>query len=148
MHRIVFDSFSVVAPPGWDDYTDSAETDDPPFTLARDDGVGALQFSIGLYSRGRVPDPSPTDLWEMVESFGRTRELGAAREAVLESSPLRLAAASFDIGEDFLRVWYVSNGRDFGMITYVCEAGREGLELGECESIVRSIEFGRTTSPP
>lgn len=147
MPRFAFDSFTVTTPPGWEDVTDSLELDDAPITLAREEGVGAVQFSIGLYSQGPVPDASPADLWEMVKSFARARNLGTSQDMILESRPLRLAAGSFGLGDDFVRVWYVSNGRDFGMITYVCEAGREELELAECESIVRSIEFGLTDSP-
>lgn len=76
MPRIAFDSFSVVALPGWEDITDAVEADDPPFSLARGDGVGALQFSVALYTSGPVPDPSPADLEEMVATFAESRGLG------------------------------------------------------------------------
>ncbi len=32
MTRLAFDSFSVVALPGWEDITGAVEGDDPPFT--------------------------------------------------------------------------------------------------------------------
>jgi hypothetical protein len=147
MPRIAFDSFSVVTPPGWEDYTDAVEDDDPPATLVRADGVGALQFSVALYADGPVPDPSPADLSGMVGSFAQARGLGAPREAAAESAPLRLAAGSFTWGEDFLRVWKVSDGRNFALVTYTCELGHESRELGECERIVRTIRFRSAGDP-
>jgi hypothetical protein len=143
MPRITFDSFSVVAPRGWESITDSVEADDPPATLARDDGAGALQFSVALYAGGTVPDPTPAVLLRMVASFGEARGLAAPRDVTVESAPLRLAAGSFAWGEDVLRVWQVSDGRNFAFITYTCESGREGGELRDCERIVRSLQFRR-----
>jgi hypothetical protein len=143
MLRIRFDSFSVVAPRGWEDVTGSIEVDDPPATLARGDGVGALQFSVALYAGGTVPDPTPADLLRMVASFGEARGLATPRDVAVESSPLRLAAGSFAWGEDFLRVWQIADGRNFAFVTYSCESGQEGGELHACERIVRSLQFRR-----
>jgi hypothetical protein len=141
MPRIAVDSFSVDAPRGWEDVTASLEADDPPFTLARGDGVGALQFSIALCMKGPVPDPSTDDLLLMVSSFAEARGLGTPREVAVELGPVRLAAGSFTWGDDFLRVWQVSDGRNFAFVTYTCESGQEGRDLGECERIVRSLRF-------
>jgi hypothetical protein len=141
MPRIAFDSFAVVAPPGWEDVTDCVEADEPPFTIAHRDGVGALQFSVALYTRGPVPEPLPEDLLQMVVTFAEARGLGAPREVSVEPGPLRLAAGSFPWGEAFLRVWQVSDGRNFAFVTYTCESGEEGRELSACERIVRSMQF-------
>jgi hypothetical protein len=143
MPRITFDSFSVVAPRGWEDITDSVEADDPPATLARGDGVGALQFSVALHAGGTIPDPTPADLLRMVTSFAEARGLAAPQDVAVESAPLRLAAGSFTWGEDFLRVWQISDGRHFAFVTFTCESGQEGGELHDCERIVRSVQFRR-----
>jgi hypothetical protein len=74
-------------------------------------------------------------------SFGEARGLAAIRDVIIESSPLHLAAGSFAWGDDFLRVWQVSNGRDFAFVTYTCESGQEIGELRDCERIVRSLQF-------
>ena len=76
MPRIAFDTFAVQVPRGWADITDEVEADDPPYTLAHTDGVGALQFSVALYEGGPVPNPTPVDLRAMVREFGRKRGLG------------------------------------------------------------------------
>ena len=141
MRVIRFPSFRVIVPAGWADITDSIEVDGRPFTLAHPDGVGALQFSVALYQSGEFPHPSPQDLYAMVKEFGAARGLGKPYRVVLESEGLRMAAGSFDWGDDYLRVWQVSDGRSFAFITYVCESGQEANESAECEEIVRSLEF-------
>jgi hypothetical protein len=141
MPRISFGTFSVVARRGWEDFTDSHEVDDPPRTLARGDGVGALQFSVALYAKGPIPDPLPVDLLKMVAAFGEARGLSAPRDVVVESTPWHLAAGSFAWDTDFLRVWHLSDGRNFAFVTYTCESGQEGAELRDCERIVRSLRF-------
>ncbi len=141
MQRIAFESFSVVTPSGWQVITDSVEADDPPATLARGDGVGALQFSIALHTSGPVPDPGPDALGEIIVSFGHSHNLGQASDVSVESGPLRLAAGSFAWDDDFVRVWQVCDGRNFALITYTCELEHEGRELVQCEQIVRSLQF-------
>ena len=142
MPRVGFDTFAVQVPRGWADITDPVEAANPPSTLAHREGVGALQFSVALYKSGPVPDPTPAVLCGMVEEFGRKRGLGEPAATVAEIGPPVLAAGSFAWGEDFLRVWQVSDGRNFAFVTYTCAAGHAGPEVAACERIVRSIEFG------
>lgn len=141
MPRVAFNTFAVQVPGGWSDITDTVEADSPPDTLAHRDGVGALQFSAALYDSGPVPDPTPAVLRGMVEEFGRKRELGEPSAVIAEPGPPMLAAGSFAWGEDFLRVWQVSDGRNFAFVSYICTADHAGSELEVCERIVRSIVF-------
>ena len=142
MPRIESLSFAVDVPDGWEDFTDTVNAPEPPFTLAcPETGMGALQFSVALFKGGEIPDPSTLDLMEMVKRFGIERELGEPRDVVAESRDLRLAAGSF-FGEClFLRVWQLSHGQNFAFVTYNCEFGQEGKELADCERIVRSMRF-------
>ena len=141
MPRIPFDTFSVKSPRGWADVTAHVEADDPPFTLERSDGVGALQFSVAIYKRGKKPKPTPRVLLEMVKKFARSRHFSAPSDIVTEAGPPTLAAASFVWGNDFVRVWQVFDGGNFAFVTYLCVAGNEELELPACKRIVRSIRF-------
>jgi hypothetical protein len=141
MPEMRFPTFTVLIPEGWEDVTDSLDIEDPPITLARADGVGALQFSIASYSSGERPDPSPNDLLEMVEEFGQSRGLGSPGDVLTRSGPLRMAAGSFHADGDLVRAWYVSGGLSFALATYVCEAGREAEELADCEQIIGSVAF-------
>ncbi len=142
MARIAFETFAVEVPSGWANITETVEGDDPPYTLAHRDGSGALQFSVALYQSGPVPEPSPTILRQMVEEFGQKKGLGEPSQIVSELGPPRLAAGSFAWGEDFLRIWQISDGRSFAFVTYTSEADVVESELVACEQIVRSIVFG------
>jgi hypothetical protein len=149
MEQIAFNSFTVSAPNGWVDIT-KYDTPDQPYSLGRRDGVGALQFSIALYRGGKVPDPTPQRLLEMLKEFAASHGLGEADEIATESDPVRLAAGSLRDGEWFVRVWYVSDGLSFGLVTYTCDWEARDKELAECEQIVRSISIrsGSGARPP
>lgn len=130
--------YSLEIPRGWFDTTD----DRGPFTLSRDGGVGALQFSVGLYCAGVVPSPDASELGYLLEEFTQMHSLGMPREGISENGSLLLAAASFLPDErTYVRVWYVSRGGSFAQITYVCEKTDLDDELSEAEAIVRSIQF-------
>jgi hypothetical protein len=141
MPRVAFDGFAVRVPRGWADITDEVEADNPPYTLAHQDGVGALQFSVALYEDGPIPNPTPADLLDMLSQSGRDDWRSEPSAVVTESGPPRLAAGSFAGGDDFQRVWYVSDGRSIAFVTYTCAAADAGPELAACEQIVRSLEF-------
>ena len=111
-------------------------------SLAHDDGVGALQFSIALYESGPRPrgDVEDRDLDGFAESHG----WAPGSDPACETSP-HVVAASFRPGEDFVAVWYVSEGSHFAFVTYTCE--RSDLDAGErAEEIVRSLAFGEPTA--
>jgi hypothetical protein len=148
MPRVAFDTFTVQAPDGWVDITSDVTSEDAPYTLAHMDGVGALQFSVALKKAGPAPNPTPAVLWEMVEEFARKRGLGKPVAMTSEPGPVALAAGSFEWGEDFVRVWQISDGRNFAFVTYTCAAGSVGPELAACEQIVRSITFVPTANGP
>jgi hypothetical protein len=143
MSRADFSTFSVDLPPGWGDITADVEAEHPPATVARDDGVGALQFSIGLYESGPRPRGDVEELQELLDGFAESHGLTSASDTTRETSPRGLVASSFQPGEDFLRVWYLSERGNFAFVTYTCERSIfEARELREADEIVRSLVFG------
>jgi hypothetical protein len=133
--------FTIKCNDGWCDITNDVEAADPPWTLAKPDGVGAFQFSVATYKSGSVPNPSPQVLFSMLCDFASSRELGEPAEVVTEDGELRIAAGSFRWGEDFLRVWYVSDGYSFAKVTYTCSWGAQQSELPDCEQMLRTLRF-------
>jgi hypothetical protein len=135
--------FSVELSRGWSDITAEVEADNPPPTVARDDGVGALQFSIALYKSGLRPCGNVEELQELLDDFAESHGWDVRSDATRESSPRGLVAASFRPGDDFVRVWYVSESGNFAFVTYTCAGGDASpRELAEAERIVRSVRFG------
>jgi hypothetical protein len=141
MEEVVLESgVALELPDGWFDITHEVDADDPPFTLAKNDGVGALQFSFGLYSGGERPNATISQLQEMLSEFlagrGRLSEVSQSVGSIL------VAAASASAESEMLRAWYVSDGSSFAKVTYLCDARfLKPAELSEAEAIVLSLRF-------
>jgi hypothetical protein len=137
--------FSIACVEGWCNVTHQIEAADPPLTFARADGVGAFQLSTALYRSGPFPGASATVLLSMLREFADARDLGEPSDIVTEDGGLRLAAASFRRQQDFVRVWYLSDGSSFAQVTYTCAWGVQAAELPDCEQMVRTLRFGDET---
>ncbi len=138
--NVQFPDFSIALEPDWFDVTHEVEGEPPPVTIAKSAGHGALQFSIANYVSGVVPTPSVDTLRTFLREFAEKNRLGAAEDICVESNSLLLVAASFR-PDSMLRVWYVSDGRSFGFITFICDCQHAGAELPDCERMVRTIAF-------
>ncbi|WP_146578368.1 hypothetical protein [Neorhodopirellula pilleata] len=125
----------------WDDVTADLAGDEVPITLARPDGVGALQFSIMLYRSGQTPNPSPDDLLTMISGFARDTDLGEVTQTETEFGPPVLAAGTCYTDGDYVRIWVVSDGMNFAFVTYTCASDHGTGEVRDCEQIVRSLVF-------
>jgi hypothetical protein len=60
---------------------------------------------------------------------------------VVDDGGLLLAAGSFRNGDDFLRVWYVSDGQSFAKVTYTSDWDEQHSELPDCEQMIRTLRF-------
>jgi hypothetical protein len=134
-------NLQITTPVGWLDVTHEIEESNPPFTLARPDGVGAIQFSTAEYRSGKTPKMTSNDLRDLLADFAQSRKLGRGYDFVSQENPFLIIAGSFDFEGRFFRVWYCSNGQDVLLVTYNCQTGQRHAELPDCESIVRNLEF-------
>ena len=141
MTEVEFAGLRMLLPEGWYDITDDVEAEDVPFTLARDDGVGALQFSTAFYRGGKIPNPSVEDLREMRHQLAAGQGATEVGDVVEATTPVRVSGASYRGHDGFFRAWYLSNGLDIALVTYSCEWEHRGLEQEEYEAIVASIRF-------
>lgn len=133
----------ISLPAGWLDVSDDLPEGTPP-TLAKPNGVGALQFSVATYRSGVRPDVAPDGLDELLEEFAATRELGPATDVERGEAAARYVGATFLNACDLIRAWYLTNGSDVALVTYVAEAASVDVagEVAEAGAIVRSINFG------
>jgi hypothetical protein len=142
-----FSGNKVSAPEGWIDTTEDVESEDAPFTLAKKDiGVGALQFSMALYSGGEEPNIDISRLKEMLTDFAENNGLGEGFDERTYENRVGVVAASYHLRDDLIRVWYCSDERNIALVTYVCDWEKTGNEVKECEEIVSSIQFGEGTN--
>ena len=136
-----FSGFSIAIDSEWRDITDCLDSPDAPATLAKVDGVGALQFSLAAYRGGNIPSANAEDLLSMVYEFAATRGLRDSRDETVNGGRPVYAGASFRASGDFVRVWYVSDGKSFLLVTYVCTWESQTEEIQECEEAVPSVTF-------
>lgn len=142
-NEVSFAGLTVRLPLGWVDVTDDLP-DGSPYTLARGDGVGALQFSTARYRADARPEIRAEDLRDLLEEFAEARSLGEPNVSLSTSNTVQIAVSDFSVQGDFIRAWYVSNGSDIVLVTYVADSGEGAAlanELSEAASIVASIEF-------
>ena len=128
---------------GWADVTDDLPEGTPP-TLAKPEGVGALQFSVAKYRAGARPNISQDDLEALLVEFAESRALGPASDLERGQGPSQRVSATFFREEDLVRVWYLTNGQDVALVTYVGPAAASPVslsELAEANAMVGSIAF-------
>lgn len=140
-NEFITGNLRIRPPSGWLDVTTEIGVDNPPFTLAKNDGVGVIQFSVAKYSGGDRPQITIENLKHLLADFAQSRELERGFDAAVREQPLLTCAQSYNHGTQFLRVWYCSNRFDVALVTYVCEMAVQERELPECESIINSLEF-------
>jgi hypothetical protein len=131
----------ILTPADWLDVTNKLKEPDPPLTLARPNGLGAIQVSVAEYEDGKAAKINLSDLGNLLEDFAQTSELGSGYDLTAEENPLLISAASFDFKDRFLRVWYCSNGQSVIFVTYNCHKGYHHAEIPDCEKIVRNLRF-------
>jgi len=129
---------------GWADITDDLPEGTPP-TLAKPEGVGALQFSVAKYQAGARPNVSQDDLDALLVEFAKSRALGPASNLERGQGASQRVGATFFREDDLVRAWYLTNGQDVALVTYVGAAAASPVslsELAEASAIVASIAFG------
>ncbi|AGA24781.1 hypothetical protein [Singulisphaera acidiphila] len=136
------EGFSIAVAEGWDDITETLDDADAPLTIADPtSGVGALQFSPAIYKGGRLPQVGPQDLSELLEEFASKQDWDAPFDRSTYPGEVAIEGVSFQVGDDFIRMWYASDGKNVMLATYVCDWNCRDQELSEREMAVRSIQF-------
>jgi hypothetical protein len=134
---------SIVLPNEWLDVTQDRPSSSPA-TLARPDGIGALQFSTAKYRSGARPNVTREDLKELLVEFFVSRQLGQPANVREREGKMLSLSGDFDGLGEFIRTWYLTNGRDVVLATYVTQESkgeRVLMELSEAETIVASISI-------
>jgi hypothetical protein len=127
----------------WLDITDEIAPGSPP-TLARGpNGNGALQFTIARYKEGPLPNFTTQALLDLLKKFGKAKEFQNKKNLGVETLRNTIVSADFTIGNDLVRAYYVSDGKNLCLATYLCDQNLAGIpqELKEADQIVGSMEF-------
>ena len=143
MNSVVFAGVRLTLPPLWSEATHELAPGSPPTLVRGPDGSGVLQFSIAKYQGGKTPDVTVTALHSLLSDFATSHNLGSPSNLKNAKEPNMLVSADFATAADFIRVYYVSDGQDIALITYVGDKGSSvfATELRQADSIVNSLRF-------
>src|SRR3569832_1102043 len=136
MH-VNFNSLRFDLPNGWMDISDDLPAGSPP-TLARADGVGAIQFSLARYEKGAHPCFTIELMQEHVRAFFSARDV-TPDEVVTYSGRLMSAGATAILNNALVAARYCSNGRDILLATYISGETDSPAVMAELEDFDQSV---------
>lgn len=129
---------------GWSEHNNP---DGPPtYCRALSESPGALQVSWAEYKGGKPPNPSPAALIRMAQEFGqKDDDFGELVETSSGTCDFgTMGTAIFRSPEHpRIQLWFLSNGRDFIMVTHICTTVPDPIEVREAQEIVRMLKIGK-----
>jgi hypothetical protein len=137
--------------PGWIDA--SKDNPDGPASFLRESSKssGAVQVSHAEYARGAVPNPSEQDLIVMSRAFGTGTDMNLGDVGKSQSGGCTFGKFGTTVyrSAEFPRsqVWYLSDGKDFIMVTHICGEEPDPQELVEVDQIVHMLTLGPPDKP-
>lgn len=129
-------------PNDWVDITESLPRGTPP-TLAKPEGIGVVQFTVAKYSGGNTPKITIETLDGFIDEFFESKQLQRTEVSHDIGSNLCVSAISSE-PDQLTRAWYVSDGTNIALVTYVCldvNNKQVDMELNDASFIVKSIIF-------
>ncbi|MCB1275365.1 hypothetical protein [Prosthecobacter sp.] len=143
-HKVQFAGVLLKLEGDWRDITDTLPAGTPP-TLALEDGIGALQFTVGHYQSGETPGIGLKALERLLYHFEDAQNLERETEASAFRTGLCFGiSCEYNPPTGFIRVWYVTDGKNIAFVTYTSEDDRSqafAIELKQASSIATSVEF-------
>ncbi|HBJ85974.1 MAG TPA: hypothetical protein DDZ88_19325 [Verrucomicrobiales bacterium] len=128
----------------WCDITDTLPVGTTP-TLALEGGIGALQFSIAQYSRGKPTNIERVHLEQLLYYFEDAQDLGRVHEVIqFHGDGTFGISCDYDQPSEFIRVWYVTDGMSIAFVTYTSTNDQSEAfqsELGQATAIAESVQF-------
>ena len=126
----------------WCDITGDLDPGAPP-TLARENGVGVIQFSVAKYKSGEKPSITENALKDMLLDLFKSNQLADVEPAILQGSCCFGVSATSAQIDEVIGAWFLSNGTDVALVTYTGTSGDPACqaELAEAEKLAKSLEF-------
>lgn len=140
--RVEFCGLRFDLPDGWEDITDDLPDGSPP-SLARPNGAGVLQFSIGKYRGGETPNVTIADLRNLLKEFCIHNGINFS-EITDCPGVLPSVKAIHAVEDEFMVARYFSNRKDVLLATYTCldvSNSELAVDLGGFEQIMSSMEL-------
>jgi hypothetical protein len=143
--REAYEGFSIALPAGWSDVLDEATYSDPdqlpPTTFSGQAGIGTLHVAVPLFedAPGAHPDVVHSMVLEWGRRRGRPQPLSTSKDSDARGGS---ATATYRIADDFVQIWFLSNGRAVIQVSYVCPWESREIEREARDAVVASLRFG------
>ena len=146
MARQIYDGFSLKLPDGWSDAVDDATFSDtgdlPPVRFSATIGAGSLLVGAHVVHPDEPACEGEAELEELARDWGRRRGQPAPLAWATKARPDgAIATAIYRLAEDFVQLWYLSNGRTLVHASYVCPWERREEEALARDAIATSLRF-------
>jgi len=143
--RVHRSGLALTLPSGWLDITHDLPEGSPP-TFGKEDGVGVIQFSVARYTSGIQPTIDVHALREMLDDFGGKAGLGVPGQTKdgHDQRGNRFVTGEFVLLQERISAWYLTNGSDVALVTYVTREPNDPKvpgELVDASAVVATIEF-------
>ena len=136
----LFGKLSIPKLKDWENITQVLKKD-APFSITKANGAGAIQVSFAKHAAGEAPDVTVDDLDDFLLDFEVNRGFYQKSDEVIADGKIKSVGASFKFKDDFVRAWYLSNGQDVALVTYLCAWDDQEEEIDEVNKIVGEISF-------
>lgn len=144
MTRSAFDGFSAIVPEGWkagrDEVTYSEAGEHAPMRFRSPGRRGILRVSVPWLDPDEQPGRDPDELDALAREWGLRRGVDTPMACTTEiHDGVARAAASYKLGEDFVEVWFVSDGETLIRASYVCRWDDRDIDRAAREALAGSL---------
>lgn len=146
MPRLAFEGFSIDLPNGWSEALDEATYSDtnelPPHAFCTERGPGTFYVALPALEPEEVPAADPAELAALARDWGARRGVDAPLRVAGAAHPAgAVGSADFRVGDDFVAVWFLSDGEGVLCASYVCPWPERDAERDAREHIAASLLF-------
>jgi hypothetical protein len=114
-----------------------------PYRFARKEHLQEelLEMFVVLYKKGQVPNPSIEDLIKLVQGEGKNKDLQDLQRIESGTCPFGTYSSNIFFSKEgsYVKIWYLSNGKDFIYVTFETKVRPNAQLDGELKSIVLSV---------
>ena len=147
MTRTELDTFSMWLAPGWTEAEEEATYSDPAegsrTAFSRRGGKGALHVSLLPIRLDDPPSESPEHVEALARRWGRARGIAAPLAVTWQRREDGvLAFAEYRLADEYVAVWYLSNGEATLHASYSSGWGAREEERAAREAMIASLTFG------
>ena len=137
-----FYGIALRLPSDWRDITDDLPDGSPP-TLAKPNGLGAIQFSIARHQGGEAAHIDRAALQGLLEDFCARHGFDCLPQSD-DHDNIQVVKSRAIVDAELVAIWFASNGADVVLATYVSQqpGSRDTTdELNEAEAVIGSLRF-------